>query len=356
MAEHTVRISGIVLTSLMFQHINKDSDVDGLLLGENHVEEHVTISDAQEDHVHLRQTCSIHKHVCCHKLNTWYDAAGKVDVAAVRRLLGANHPERVIGWYRQRRNSAQRMSMREKAVHENLKVALRVPHAIFLLLTPAALTEAGCTHRAEYAAFLSSSRSPWRSPTWRRWTIRPTGRRPRCARPQATGAPSASTGNALAWADVGGTCEFLSFPSSKLLDASGQLADVDGVNAMNESLQDELQMACGAVVDSECAVQNTLADVCTLRKKLRDSKSAFAGKEGAPAAKRNVRLQLAVRTLCAHTPLFASCTLTLDASPVLDDACNQMNLRPLPPITAGKRSAAAPPAGKWKRRKADATN
>ncbi|XP_077398796.1 BRCA1-A complex subunit Abraxas 1 isoform X3 [Vanacampus margaritifer] len=339
MAEHTVRISGIVLTSLMFQHINKDSDVDGLLLGENHVEEHVTISDAQEDHVHLRQTCSIHKHVCCHKLNTWYDAAGKVDVAAVRRLLGANHPERVIGWYRQRRNSAQRMSMREKAVHENLKVALRVPHAIFLLLTPAALTEAGCTHRAEYAAFLSSSRQVPVAVTnlasldhQAYWTASPL-----CSAP--------------------GYRRAVGQHSSKLLDASGQLADVDGVNAMNESLQDELQMACGAVVDSECAVQNTLADVCTLRKKLRDSKSAFAGKaEGAPAAKRNVRLQLAVRTLCAHTPLFASCTLTLDASPVLDDACNQMNLRPLPPITAGKRSAAAPPAGKWKRRKADATN
>lgn len=45
-------------------------------------------------------------------------------------------------------------------------------------------------------------------------------------------------------ADVGGACEFVFFPSSKLLDASGQLGYVDAVNAMNKSLQDELQVSC----------------------------------------------------------------------------------------------------------------
>ncbi|XP_061656680.1 BRCA1-A complex subunit Abraxas 1 isoform X2 [Syngnathoides biaculeatus] len=193
MAEPTIRVSGIVLTSLLFQHINKDSDVEGFILGDNNVEEHVTISDTREDHVHLRQTYSIHKHVCCHKLNTWYDAAGRVDVAAVHRLLGADPPERVIGWYRQRRNSERRMTMREKAVHRNLKVALRKPHAVFLLVTPATVTDGGSTHRTEYAAFLSSGRSPWPSPTWRLWTTGPTGRRRHRARRRVTSAPSAGT-------------------------------------------------------------------------------------------------------------------------------------------------------------------
>ncbi|XP_077352906.1 BRCA1-A complex subunit Abraxas 1 isoform X2 [Festucalex cinctus] len=322
MAEPTVRISGIVLTSLMFQHLNEDSDVEGLLLGENHVEEHVTISDAREDHVHLRQTCNIHKHVCCHKLNTWYDAAGRVDAAAVRQLLGSERRERVIGWYRQRRNSPQRMSMRERAVHENLKVALRAPGAVFLLLTPAALTEAGSTHRAEYVAFLAGDRQV---------AVRVTNLASLDRRAYWTASPNAAAGYRRA----------VGRHSAKLLDAGGQLADVDGVSAMNESLQDELQGACDAVVDSERAVAASLADVCALRKKLRDSKrkSAIASKEGATVPSRNARLQLAIRALAKRSPLFASCTLTLDGSPVPDatfaqDAtCAQVSLRP----RAGKR-------------------
>ncbi|KAM9793964.1 BRCA1-A complex subunit Abraxas 1 isoform 7-T7 [Syngnathus typhle] len=211
MAEPSVRIPGIVLSSLLFEHINKDSDVEGLILGENHVEEHVTISDTQEDHVHLRRTSSVHKHVCCHKLDTWYDAAGRVDEEAVGRLLGANHRDLLIGWYRQRRNSERRMTMREKAVHENFRAALGVPHAIFLLVTPAALAEAGSTHRAEYSAFVSGNRSPWWSPTWRRWTIGRTGQRRRRAGRQATAAPSAATGKER-WRRCG-RCSRLAFLS-----------------------------------------------------------------------------------------------------------------------------------------------
>ncbi|XP_019728317.1 BRCA1-A complex subunit Abraxas 1 isoform X2 [Hippocampus comes] len=337
MAEPTVRISGIVLTSLMFQHVNEDSDVEGLILGENHVEEYVTISDNREDHVHLRQTSSIHKHVCCHKLHTWYDAAGRVDMEAIRRLLGANHPERVIGWYRQRRNSEQRMTMREKAVHENLKAALRMPHAIFLLVTPAALTEAGSTHRTEYAAFLSGDRQVAVVVTnmasldhQAYWTASP---------------PYSAPGYRRA----------IGRHSSKLLDSSGQLAYMDAVNTMNKSLQDELQRACGAVMDSEHAVQKTLADVCALRKKLSNSKSAITSKEGEPIVKRNARLQLAIHALLARSPLFGSCTLTLDAFPVPDAACAEMKLRPLRPIAAGKRTAGTLLASRRKRCKGDAT-
>ncbi|XP_061603329.1 BRCA1-A complex subunit Abraxas 1 isoform X3 [Phyllopteryx taeniolatus] len=338
MAEPTVRVSGIVLTSLMFQHISKDSDVEGLILGENHVEEHVTISDAQEDHVHLRQTYSILKHVCCHKLNTWYDAAGRVDVAAVHRLLGANHLERVIGWYRQRRNTERQMSMREKAVHQNLKVALRKPHAVFLLVTPTTLTDAGSTHRTEYAAFLSSSR---------------------CKVPVAV-TNMASLDHRAYWmastpCSAPGYQRAVSRHSSKMLDASGQSADVDAVNAMNASLQDELQRACSAVVDSERAVEKTLSDVFALRKTIGERKSALASKEGAPVAERNVRLQLAIRALFArHSDLFACPhTLTLDGFPV---PAGEMASRPLQPTATVKRYAAGVPQdGRKKRRKGDAT-
>lgn len=66
--------------------------------------------------------------------------------------------ESVIGWYRQRRNTDQHMTFREKIVHENLKSALSNPHIIFMLLTPSKLASLGSTHRMEYAAFISRSR------------------------------------------------------------------------------------------------------------------------------------------------------------------------------------------------------
>lgn len=65
----------------------------------------------------------------------------------------------VIGWYRQRRNTDQQMSFREKLIHEKLQTALSNPHMIFVLLTPSKVTASGSTHRMEYAAFISRSRS-----------------------------------------------------------------------------------------------------------------------------------------------------------------------------------------------------
>ncbi|XP_061603330.1 BRCA1-A complex subunit Abraxas 1 isoform X4 [Phyllopteryx taeniolatus] len=144
--------------------------------------------------------------------------------------------------------------------------------------------------------------------------------------------------------------------SSKMLDASGQSADVDAVNAMNASLQDELQRACSAVVDSERAVEKTLSDVFALRKTIGERKSALASKaEGAPVAERNVRLQLAIRALFArHSDLFACPhTLTLDGFPV---PAGEMASRPLQPTATVKRYAAGVPQdGRKKRRKGDAT-
>ncbi|XP_077478622.1 BRCA1-A complex subunit Abraxas 1 isoform X2 [Stigmatopora argus] len=305
MAEPAVHIPGIVFASFLFQHANRDSDVEGLLLGETHMEQHVTISDTQEDQVRLTQTYSVHKHVCCSQLNSWYDAAGRVDVASLRRVLGADPPERVIGWYRQRRNSEQRMSMRETAVHRSLKAALRRPVAVFLLVTPGA--EAGSTHRTEYSAFLSGDRQVPVVLTnmasldhQAYWT-----------------APAASSAASYRRA--------VARHSSKLLDAGGQLADVDAINAMNGELQHELRTTCGAVADSERALQKILLDVSALKRKLSERKSTMVNKEGAPVAKRNVCLQLAVRALLADSPLFATHALTLDARPVA-----QVKLRPSP--------------------------
>nr|XP_057912138.1 BRCA1-A complex subunit Abraxas 1 [Doryrhamphus excisus] len=339
MAEPTVRISGFLLTSLMFQHLNKDTDVEGLILGETHVEEHVTISDVRDDHVDLCHTYSIHKHLCFDTLNMLYDNVGGVKMRAVQKVLGSTKQESVIGWYRQRRNSEQRMTMREKAVHENLRRALSRSHMIFVLLTPGMPTCTGSTHRTDYSAFLPSGRhvaglplvvdnmaSLDQLPYW-----------------------VASTPCSYAPAYQRAVCQH----SSKFFAPDGHLRDVDAVNAMNESLQAELQRACSVVADSERAVQALLVDVCALRNKLANRKLSAASKaDGAPPVKANLGLQLAIRALLFSSALYTSHTLTLDAFPVAD-ASGQEKLRPLRPTAAQKRTSGPMTERERKRRKRD---
>ncbi|KAJ4921727.1 hypothetical protein JOQ06_011228 [Pogonophryne albipinna] len=155
MAEPTVRVSGIVLSSLMFQHGNTDSDAEGLVLGESRVEEQITISDSQADRIHIQEIYYVQKHIACNKLNLFYSGAGEVNSVAVKKLLADNKQDSVLGWYRQRRNSDQQLSFRERIVHQSLKASLRNPHLLFLLLTPHRASSAESTHRTEYCAYIS---------------------------------------------------------------------------------------------------------------------------------------------------------------------------------------------------------
>ncbi|XP_044029510.1 BRCA1-A complex subunit Abraxas 1 isoform X3 [Siniperca chuatsi] len=306
MAEPTVRVSGIVLSSLMFQHVNSDSDVEGFVLGESRFEEQITISDSQADHIHIEETYSVQKHVACHKLNDFYDSVGRVDSDAVKRILADN---------KQRRNTDQQMTFREKIVHEQLKTSLSNPHVIFVLLTPSKLTPAGSTHRMEYAAFISRSRRFVNVPVL---------------------VNNLGLLEQLAYWKVSASCSAVGYDltmkkhGSKFFSSNGLLREVNEVNTMNDSLQSELQKACGAVEASERLVETLQADVSALRRRLSEKKQSGAGKgsglfcvsaaadDDPPEQKNNLLLQEAVRALFACSPLFRSQTLTLEAFPVPD--------------------------------------
>ncbi|XP_018545263.1 BRCA1-A complex subunit Abraxas 1 [Lates calcarifer] len=309
MAEPTVRMSGIVLASLMFQHLNSDSDVEGLILGESKFEEQVTISDSQADHIHIEEVYNIQKHIACHKLNSFYNSVGEVDVEAVQKILADNKQESVIGWYRQRRNTDQQMTFREKIVHENLKSSLSNPHMIFVLLTPSKLTSPGSTHRMEYAAFISRSRQFMNVPV----LVSNLGLLEQLAYWKVS-APCSAVGYNLTMKKHG----------SKFFSSNGLLREVNEVNKMNDSLQSELQKACRDVEESERLVETLQADVSALRRRVREKQQSRAGKEPVedPPEQKNLLLHEAVRALFACSPLFTSQTLTLQAFPVPDVCCD----------------------------------
>ncbi|XP_003453644.1 BRCA1-A complex subunit Abraxas 1 [Oreochromis niloticus] len=306
MAEPTVRLPGIVLASLMFQHVNSDSDVEGLILGESRFDEQVTISDSQADHIHIEETYNVQKHIACHRLNTLYSSDGQVNAEELHKLLAENKQESVIGWYRQRRNSEQQMTFREKLVHENLKSALSNPHMIFVLLTPTKTTPPGSTHRMEYSAFISRSRHFMNVPV----LITNLGLLEQLSYWKVS-APCSAAGYSLTMKKHG----------SKFFCSNGLLKEVNEVNKMNDSLQAELQKTCRDVEESERLVEVLQTEVSALRTRLRERQQSESGKESAGdpgEPRKNLLLQEAVRALLASSPLFHTQKLTLQGFPVPD--------------------------------------
>ncbi|XP_031143830.2 BRCA1-A complex subunit Abraxas 1 [Sander lucioperca] len=341
MAEPTVRMSGIVLASLMFQHVNSDSDVEGLILGESKFEEQITISDSQADNIHIEEIYNIQKHIACHRLNHFYNSVGEVNVDVVKNILADNKQERVIGWYRQRRNSGQQMTFREKLVHEKLKASLSNPHMIFVLLTPSRVTAAGATHRTEYAAFISRSRQFVNVPV----TVTNLGLLEQLAYWKVS-APCSAAGYHLT----------MKKHSSKFFSSNGLLREVNDVNTMNDSLQTELQKACREVEESERLVETLQAEVSALRTRLSEKNQqhgAAGDSDSQHPQQQNVRLQEAVRALLAVSPLFHSQTLTLDAFPVPELCCRgereaEVSTETPPP---GRKRTRGTPAGRHRKRR-----
>ncbi|KAI3362514.1 hypothetical protein L3Q82_012802, partial [Scortum barcoo] len=285
----------------------------GLLLGESRSEEQITISDSQADHIHIEETYNIQKHIACHRLSDFYNSVGDVDVDAVKEILADNKQcvfrrclqDSVIGWYRQRRNSDQQMTFREKLIHDRLKASLSNPHMIFVLLTPSKSSAAGSTHRTEYAAFISRSRRFLKVPV----LVNNLGLLEQLSYWKVSAGCSAA-----------GYSATMRKHGSRFFSSNGLLREVNDMNKMNESLQAELQKACGDVEESERLVETLQAELSVLRRRISE-KQRNNGKEPDedPADQKNLLLHEAVRVLLS--PLLHSQTLTLDGFLVPDVCC-----------------------------------
>ncbi|XP_053729926.1 BRCA1-A complex subunit Abraxas 1 isoform X1 [Synchiropus splendidus] len=318
MAEASVRVSGIVFTSMMYQHVNCDSDVEGLMVGQATVSEQVTISDSQTDNIHVEETFNVRKLVCCHRLHQFYSSVGDVDVDSLKKIMADERLEDLVGWYRQRRNSEQQVTLREKQVHESLMRATSNPNMVFMLLTPSEVTLESSTHRVEYSAFISRQSQFVNVPV----TIHNLGVLDQP--PYWTSAPMCS---------AAGYNRTITRHKSRFFSAPEHLRDVSEMNRMNESLQSELQNVCGTVAESEHRVGALQVEVSDLRRKVREKKRLQVKDADLPVEKGNRLLQDAVRALFFPSPLYRTQTLTLDGSPVPDQSCGTEPLDQAAPET-----------------------
>uniref|UniRef100_H2VEW9 Abraxas 1, BRCA1 A complex subunit n=1 Tax=Takifugu rubripes TaxID=31033 RepID=H2VEW9_TAKRU len=307
MEDPDIRVPGIVLASLMFHHLNSDSDVEGFILGESKIEEQVTINDSQADHIHIEEIYS--------KINAFIARfiAFQLHRNSVTLAPVPAPQESIIGWYRQRRNTEQQMTFREKLVHEKLKSALSNPHLIFLLLTPSSVSPTGSTHRMEYAAFISRSRRFTNVPV----LVNNLGLLEQLSYWKVS-APCSAAGYNLTMKKHG----------PKFFCSNGLLKEVSEVNKMNDSLQSELQKACREVEESERLVEALQADLLALRRTLGEKKQDAVAKglnlrkESSDPQRNNLLLHEAIRSLFACSPLFHTQTLTLEGFPVPSACCS----------------------------------
>ncbi|XP_037548551.1 BRCA1-A complex subunit Abraxas 1 [Nematolebias whitei] len=307
MAESLLSLSGTVLASLMFQHVNSDTEVEGLLIGESRVVEKVITGNSQSDHIQREEFYNIQKHIACHSLSTLYTSSGEVNMAALQKMLADNEQDKVIGWYRQRKDTELHVTFRERLVHEKLKSALSKPNMIFMLLTSSSLTMTGATHMTEYSAFISRNRCLVSIPV----LVTNLG----LLEQQAYWKESVmctAVGYNLIMKD-----------SRSKFTSDGQLKEVNEVIKMNESLQGKLQKACRDVEESERAVEVLQAEVSALKKELQEKQRAAAGKDSKPTSppepKNNLLLLEAAKSLLGSSPVCLTQTPNLQAFPVSDE-------------------------------------
>ncbi|KAL0965701.1 hypothetical protein UPYG_G00284620 [Umbra pygmaea] len=307
----SVRISGFVLGSLMFQHFNSDCDVEGLIIGESKAEERSNITDSQIENIQFEHTINIQKHISCRNLNSFYNRIGEVNQDELGHILSNYKKENVIGWYKQRRNTDQQMTFREQLVHKNLKKTLSNHELIFLLLTPSDITSSGSTHKLEYAVYRS------RGSQYRRVPV------------------LVSNLGLLEQQDywrLSASCLSINYNRavskhrSQFFSSDGSLQEVDEMNDMNNSLQVELKMACKEVEASERLVEKLLADVSALRRTVSERKEKQRKKpEGdylSPAQpQENVLLCEAIKTLFPGEAVLRTQVLTLQGFPVPEFCC-----------------------------------
>ncbi|KPP74920.1 BRCA1-A complex subunit Abraxas-like, partial [Scleropages formosus] len=219
--------------------------------------------------------------------------------------------ENVLGWYRQRRNTEQRMTFREQVVHRNLRKALSNHELIFLLLTPTEASSTGSTHRLEYSVFRSHGSQYHNIPV----VVSNLGMLEQQDYWRGSISCSSYSYN-----------QAVRNHRSKFFTPDGSLKEVGEVNAMNDTLQAELKAACEAVEKSERLLELLLAEVSTLRKSIAEKSNCNKTEKDLHAIsdtpQENVLLCAALRALFPESPLLRTQALTLQGAPLPEYSCS----------------------------------
>ncbi|KAM4809882.1 BRCA1-A complex subunit Abraxas 1 [Rhinophrynus dorsalis] len=316
----TALISGFVFGALAFQHLNSGSDSEGFLLGEVKGEAKCSITDSQMDDVEVIYTIDIQKHVPCYQLGRFYSAIGELNKPELEKIITCPK-KNVIGWYKFRHNTDQVMTFRERLVHKNLQEHLSNSGLIFLLLTSSSTTEIKSTHRMEYA--LHKPQDGQRVPL----IISNLG-----------------MSEQQGYRTVSGSCLSDGFNQTmrkhrlEFFNEDDTLKEVNKINAVCTTLQEELKETCSKVVESELSLEQRLEEVNNLKKQIAEKKKQIREKSGDKKAaddntEENVLLCQALHKFFPHSATLRACSLSLSGTPVPNSCDVNHNLSEVNELT-----------------------
>ncbi|KAK6494467.1 BRCA1-A complex subunit Abraxas 1-like isoform X1 [Huso huso] len=307
----TAHVSGYVLASLMFHHFNRNSDVEGFLLGGIKTEAKNSITDSQMDGVQVEYTIDIQKHIPCSTVHSFYNYV-EINKEVLKKLLSCHKEQNVIGWYRQRRNTEQVMTFRERLIHQNLQKCLSNQELVFLLMTSSAITESSSTHSLEYAMYKLQGSCFHKVPV----LVTNLG----IVDQQDYHASS------IACSSVGYT-RVVKKLRSKYFNTDGSLKEVCRINEMSSALQEELKETCGKVEESERSLEKLLDEVNKLRKTVKEKKKLCMQTFEEKKCKKtktdeNVLLCQALQKLFPETKTLQTQTISLEGAPLPAYTCS----------------------------------
>ncbi|KAI9316713.1 hypothetical protein BX666DRAFT_188246 [Dichotomocladium elegans] len=161
MMTKSIRQSGAVLSSLLYECANSPIDLEGFLMGSLATRTLGAIDDMSDrsndtiEHFTVVQGYSISR-------VRFYNSQGQIDVNAIRQQIGPmNSLEEVVGYFRFRRDTALSLSVREQILIQGLEAV--VPNLSCMALITATLVEENdsSTHAHDIAFYdLEKSRIP----------------------------------------------------------------------------------------------------------------------------------------------------------------------------------------------------
>lgn len=154
-----VRFTGPALSALYFELSHCQGDSEGLLLGKVISRVTDSISDSQINNSKEESTMYVSNYIHSTKLYSFYKTSGEIN-KGIRRLLSNHDPKQVVGWYRMRRQSSLSVSLRERAIHQNLESILGIDKDKFLFcLFTSSVVENKSTHSFDHRLFCSNDNS-----------------------------------------------------------------------------------------------------------------------------------------------------------------------------------------------------
>ncbi|XP_033757498.1 BRISC complex subunit Abraxas 2-like [Pecten maximus] len=146
-------ISGPVLASLFYDQTRCSGDQEGLLIGKVSHSVKDTISDSQINNYKVETKLYVYS---CHELQRETNISRKEQLQKCITEQIKRHGEKcIVGWYHSRRNTASRLSMRERSVHQTLLKSLpsQGREDFYFLLCTSSNTPNRSTHNFDFGFY-----------------------------------------------------------------------------------------------------------------------------------------------------------------------------------------------------------